>query len=204
MAKEKNVDLLLSAQKRINEVDKDIKLIMVGDGPDLEEYKETSKKLGIDKNVIFVGKVPWEDVPKYYRLADVFATASTSETQGLTVIEAMAASVAPICINDESFRNTVVDGYNGEIFKDEDEYVSVVLDLRKDSKKLALLQKQARLNAEIHSSKYYGERVESVYKHAIENKKYDNFGVIGKLVGRIKNREKKDETSNRKSKNVSK
>ena len=191
MAKEKNVDLLLSAQQKINEKDKNVKLIMVGDGPDLEEYKETCKKLGIEKNVLFVGKVPWEDVPKYYRLADIFATASTSETQGLTVIEAMAASVAPICINDESFKNTVVDGYNGEIFKDEEEYIYIVNDLKNDRKKLELLQKQARLNAEIHSSKYYGERVSSVYKHAIDNKKYDNYGVIGKLVGRIKNREKK-------------
>ena len=121
----------------------------------------------------------------------MFATASTSETQGLTVIEAMAASVAPLCINDESFKNTVEDGYNGEIFKDEDEYVEIVRDLRKDSKKLHMLQKQARLNAEIHSSKYYGERVADVYKHAIENKRYDNYGVIGKIVGRIKNREKK-------------
>lgn len=191
MAKEKNVDLLLSAQQKINEKDKNVKLIMVGDGPDLDEYKETCKKLGIEKNVIFAGKVPWEDVPKYYRLADIFATASTSETQGLTVIEAMAASVVPICINDESFKNTVVDGYNGEIFKDEEEYIYVVNDLKTDRKKLELLQKQARLNAEIHSSKYYGERVSSVYKHAIENKQYDNYGVIGKLVGAIKNREKK-------------
>ena len=191
MAQEKNVDLLLSAQKKLVEKDKNIKLLMVGDGPDLDNYKKTVKEYGIDKNVIFVGKVPWETVPQYYRLADVFATASTSETQGLTVIEAMAASVAPLCINDESFKNTVEDGYNGEIFKDEDEYVEIVRDLRKDTKKLHMLQKQARLNAEIHSSKYYGERVADVYKHAIENKKYDNYGVIGKLVGRIKNREKK-------------
>ena len=191
MAQEKNVELLLSAQKKLVEKNKNIKLLMVGDGPDLDNYKKTVKEYGIDKNVIFVGKVPWEDVPQYYRLADVFATASTSETQGLTVIEAMAASVAPLCINDESFKNTVEDGYNGEIFKDEDEYVEIVRDLREHTKKLNLLQKQARLNAEIHSSKYYGERVADVYKHAIENKQYDNFGVIGKLVGRIRNREKK-------------
>ena len=197
LAKEKNIDLLLSGQQKINKKDKNVNLIIVGDGPDMEEYKETSKKLGIDKNVIFVGKVPWEDVPKYYRLADIFATASTSETQGLTVIEAMAASIAPICIDDESFRNTVVDGYNGEIFKDEEEYVEIVNDLKKNTKKLQTLQKQARLNAEIHSSKYYGERVAAVYKHAIENKKYDNYGVIGKIVGKIKNREKKNETSSR-------
>ncbi len=202
LAKEKNVDLLLSAQKRINEKEKNINLIIIGDGPDMDEYKETAKKLGIAKNVFFTGKVPWEEIPAYYRTGNIFATASTSETQGLTVIEAMAASIAPVCIDDESFRNTVFDGLNGEIFKDEDEYVDIVLDLYKDRKKLANLQKQARLNAEVHSSKYYGESVLDVYKHAIEHKKYDNYGVIGKIVEKIK--EGKNEARNRKSKDVSK
>ena len=175
LAKEKNVDLLLSAQKEIIKKNKNINLIIIGDGPDMEEYKGTSKKLGIDKNTFFTGKVPWEEVPLYYRIADVFATASTTETQGLTVIEAMAASVAPICIDDESFRNTVIDGLNGRIFKTEDEYIKIVLELSKDKKTLTQLQKQARLNAEVHSSKYYGESVLDVYKHAIEHKKYDNY-----------------------------
>ncbi len=193
LAKEKNVDLLLSAQKEIIKENKNINLIIIGDGPDMEEYKETSKKLGIDKNTFFTGKVPWEEVPLYYRIADVFATASTTETQGLTVIEAMAASVAPICIDDESFRNTVIDGLNGRIFKTEDEYIKIVLELSKDKKTLTQLQKQARLNAEVHSSKYYGESVLDVYKHAIEHKKYDNYGVIGKLVDIIKNKENDDD-----------
>ena len=203
LAKEKNIDLLLSAQKKILAKNKNVNLIIIGDGPDMEEYKETSKKLGIDNNVIFVGKVPWEEIPKYYHVADIFATASTSETQGLTVIEAMASSVAPVCIDDESFRNTVVDELNGKIFKDEKEYVDIILDLSKDSKKLGMLQKQARLNAEIHSSKYYGERVADVYKHAIEHKKYDNYGLLGKLYGKIKDKGRENETSNRKSKSVS-
>lgn len=193
LAKEKNVDLLLSAQKEIIKKNKNINLIIIGDGPDMEEYKGTSKKLGIDKNTFFTGKVPWEEVPLYYRIADVFATASTTETQGLTVIEAMAASVAPICIDDESFRNTVIDGLNGRIFKTEDEYIKIILELSKDKKTLTQLQKQARLNAEVHSSKYYGESVLDVYKHAIEHKKYDNYGVIGKLVDIIKNKENDDD-----------
>ena len=67
---------------------------------------------------MFTGKVPWNEVPCYYQLADVFATASTSETQGLTVIEAMAGGVTPLCIDDESFRNTVIDGLTGFLFKD--------------------------------------------------------------------------------------
>ena len=200
LAKEKNVDLLLSAHKNIIEKNKKINLIIIGDGPDMDEYRETSKKLGIDSNVIFVGKVPWEEIPAYYRMADVFATASTTETQGLTVIEAMAASVAPICIDDESFKNTVVDGLNGRIFKTQEEYENIVLELAKDSKLLNNLQKQARINAEVHSSKYYGESVLDVYKHAIENKNHDHYGVFGKLVGKFKNKEEVNETSSRKSK----
>jgi len=204
LAKEKNVDLLLSAHKNIIDKNKDINLIIIGDGPDMEEYKETSKKLGIDSNVIFVGKVPWEEIPAYYRIADVFATASTTETQGLTVIEAMAASVAPICIDDESFRNTVIDGLNGRIFNTQEEYENIVLELSKDEKTLQVLQKQARLNAEVHSSKYYGESVLDVYKHAIENKNHDNYGVLGKLVGKLKNKEGTNETDSGKSEDSSK
>lgn len=194
LAKEKNVDLLLSAHKNIIKEKKDINLIIIGDGPDMDEYKETSKKLGIEKNVIFVGKVPWEDIPAYYRVADVFATASKSETQGLTVIEAMAASVAPICIDDESFRNTVIDGLNGRIFETQDEYEKIALELYKDKKQLDQLQRQARLNAEVHSSKYYAESVLDVYKHVIDNKQNDNYGVIGKLVDKLKSKEDFNET----------
>ena len=194
LAKEKNVDLLLSAHKNIIKEKNDINLIIIGDGPDMEEYKETSKKLGIEKNVIFVGKVPWEDIPAYYRVADVFATASKSETQGLTVIEAMAASVAPICIDDESFRNTVIDGLNGRIFETQEEYEKIVLELYKDKKQLDQLQRQARLNAEVHSSKYYAESVLDVYKHVIDNKQNDNYGVIGKLVDKLKSKEDFNET----------
>ncbi len=189
LAKEKNVDLLLNAQKNIVEKNKNINLIIIGDGPDMDEYKKTVSKLKIDNNVIFVGKVPWESIPLYYRLADVFATASRTETQGLTVIEAMAASVAPICIDDESFRNTVIDGLNGKIFNDQKEYEKIVVELYKDRKLLNQLQKQARLNAEVHSSKYYGESVLDVYKHAIDHKQNDNYGVIGKIVDKLKNRE---------------
>ena len=189
LAKEKNVDLLLNAQKNIVEKSKNINLIIIGDGPDMDEYKKTVSKLKIDNNVIFVGKVPWESIPLYYRLADVFATASRTETQGLTVIEAMAASVAPICIDDESFRNTVIDGLNGKIFNDQKEYEKIVVELYKDRKLLNQLQKQARLNAEVHSSKYYGESVLDVYKHAIDHKQNDNYGVIGKIVDKLKNRE---------------
>ena len=171
ISKEKNITFLLESQKEIVKKNDSIKLIIIGDGPDIDEYKKYVQKQKLSDNVIFTGKVPRDEVPCYYQLADVFATASTSETQGLTVIEAMAGGVAPLCIDDESFRNVVINDLNGRIFKTKKEYVKDVLELYNDRQTLDNLSKQARLNAERHSSKYYAEGVLDVYEHALGNKK---------------------------------
>lgn len=170
IAEEKNIVFLIEAQKEIAKKHDNIKLIIIGDGPDSDKYKQLVKKYKLDESIVFTGKVPWEQVPCYYQLADVFATASTTETQGLTVIEAMAGGVAPLCIDDESFRNVVIDNLNGRIFKTKKDYIKDVFELYKDSSKLDSLSKQARINAERHSSKYYAEGVLDVYEQAIGGK----------------------------------
>ena len=116
IAQEKNINLLLDSMKALQKESKKIKLLIVGDGPDLPGYKEYAKKNKIADSVIFAGKIPWVNVPEYYLLSDVFATASTSETQGLTVIEGLAASLPVVCINDESFNTTIMNDYNGYRF----------------------------------------------------------------------------------------
>ena len=203
LAEEKNVTLLIDAHKEILKKKKNTNLIIVGDGPDLDAYKERTKELGIDKNVIFTGKVPWEQVPLYYHLASIFATASTSETQGLTVIEAMAAGVCPICIDDEAFRNTVIDDLNGCIFFTKEEYIKKVTYLMDNPKKLESLCSQARINAETHSSKFYADQALMVYNIAIKNKNHKNYGAIGTVVDKVKERkEKQSETNSWKPKNI--
>ena len=177
IAEEKNIVFLIDAQKEIVKKHPNVKLIIIGDGPDSDKYKKLTNKYKLNDNIIFTGKVPWEEIPCYYQLADVFATASTTETQGLTVIEAMAGGVPPLCIDDESFRNVVVDDLNGRIFKNKKEYIKDVHELYDDHDKLDNLSKQARLNAERHSSKYYAEGVLDVYEHAIGNKK-ESFSIF--------------------------
>ena len=86
LAEEKDVEFLLESHEEIIKKHNNAKLLIVGDGPDINKYKELSIKYKIDNNTIFTGKVPWDDMPKYYQIADVFATASRSETQGLTVV----------------------------------------------------------------------------------------------------------------------
>lgn len=201
LAQEKNIIYLLNVVKDIIPKHPQIKLLIVGDGPDFNQYKELIKKYKIENNVIMTGKVAWEKVPYYYHLSNLFLTASHTETQGLTVIESMASSVPPVCIDDESFRNTVIDGLNGRIFNTEEECKNIIMELYNDRKELERLSKQARINSDRFSSKYFAESVLDVYKYAINNKKR-HLNLIEKIVDKVKGnkeetRNKKDEVDNK-------
>lgn len=180
LAEEKDVEFLLESHEEIIKKHNNAKLLIVGDGPDINKYKELSIKYKIDNNTIFTGKVPWDDMPKYYQIADAFATASRSETQGLTVVEAMAAEIPVVCVDDDSFKIVVIDDLNGKLFKNKKEYVKIIDELIKDNKLLLRLGTQARISAEPYSSKYFAERVLEVYKKAV-GPNHKKKGFIEKL-----------------------
>ncbi len=194
LAQEKNVVFLLDVMKDLVPSLPKLKLLIVGDGPDYDLYKEIIEKDHLENNVIMTGKVAWEEVPYYYHLSDIFLTASHTETQGLTVIEAMASSVVPICIEDESFKNTVIDGLNGRIFNNEKECKEIITELYNDSKLTKKLSNQARINSDRFSAKYFAESVLDVYKYAIEHKK-NRHSLINKFVDKVKGN--KDEVDNK-------
>lgn len=194
LAQEKNIVYLLDVIRDLLPKCPKLKLLMVGDGPDYENYQKLIKEYGIEDHVVMTGKVAWEDVPYYYHLSNIFLTASTTETQGLTVIEAMASSVPPICIDDESFRNVVVDDLSGRIFKTKRECKQIILKLYNNPEEVQRLSNQARINVERFSSRFFAESVLKVYEYAIKH--YETrLGVIGKLVNKLKG--DKDEIDNK-------
>ena len=109
MAKEKNLEQLIDQIAAAGR--RDVTLLLVGDGPDREEVLDYARSRGL--NVIFTGMVPHGEVADYYRLGDLFVTASTSETQGLTYFEALAAGVPVLCRQDPCVDGVVESGVNG-------------------------------------------------------------------------------------------
>ena len=185
LGKEKSVDFLIEAHKKIFKKHPTAKLLIIGDGPEMDDFQKLVKELSLENSVIFTGKVPWDMVPVYYQLTDVFVTASKTETQGLTVIEAMAASVPIVCMDDESFKIAVVEDLNGYFFKTKETYVKRINYLIENPKELKRLSKQARVSSEMHSSKYFAIKVAGVYELAIQNK------VKNSRLHKIKNTIKK-------------
>ena len=170
VASEKSIDFLINNHSELLKKNKNIKLLIVGDGPDLEEYEKLAKKQKIQDNVIFTGKVLWEDIPIYYALSDIFVTASHTETQGLTVVEAMAASLPVVALDDESFRNTVIDELTGYLFKNKKEYINRMNELINNKERRINMGNQGRINSMPYSSKYFAQRVLQVYKIALKGR----------------------------------
>ena len=132
IAPEKDLDYLIKRMPDIIKKHSNIKLLFIGDGPEIEKLKDLAISKKVENNVLFTGKVTWEDMPYYYALGNVLVSSSTYETQGLTVVEAMASSVIPVCIEDPAFKTMINDKINGLIFKTKEEYIEDILKLYED------------------------------------------------------------------------
>ena len=183
IAKEKSIDFLIN---NFNSVLKQIpkaKMIIVGDGPEIKDLIDLAKKEGLENKIIFAGKAPWTDVPKYYSLCDVFVTASKTETQGLTVMEAMGASKPVVAIRDESFELMITDKKDGLFFDDEKSYVDMIYEVYKNKKLRDEISFNARLTADKYSPYNYAKNVLKVYEKVISK----DTNVVKKVVHNVKN-----------------
>ncbi len=120
---EKNLDELMeyfaaAAQRRT-----DIVFLIVGDGPARAELEKQAAELGVAERVIFTGMVLPEEVHEYYQLGDVFISASTSETQGLTYVEAAANGLPLLCRKDLCLKDVLLPGDNGIEFTNKEEFL---------------------------------------------------------------------------------
>lgn len=95
---EKRLDVLLSAFKKISEKRDDVFLLIAGGGPYLDDYTKLAQAMGL-QNIAFAGFVPDENLSSYYAAADLFVSASDTETFGLTFVEAMFFGLPVVGVN---------------------------------------------------------------------------------------------------------
>jgi len=113
---EKNVDVLLHAFTLLQKKHPKTRLVITGDGPARKTLEQLAQKLEISKKTLFLGFIPEHELPNYYSTANCFATASTFETQGLALLEAMACGTPAIGANALAIPETIHENKNGYLF----------------------------------------------------------------------------------------
>lgn len=168
IGKEKNITEILQYLENIDR--DDIVFIIAGAGPFLSELKDICSNSKIRDRLIFTGMIDSSKVGNFYSKADVFVSASTSETQGLTFIESMACSTPIICRHDDCLDGVLIEGKTGFGYDTEEEfiyYLNQILDNKKLRDKMGKNCKQ--LVDENYTEDSFANKIEQIYTKVIEN-----------------------------------
>ena len=145
-----------------------IRLLLVGDGPYRPQLEAKAKELGLADRVIFAGMVKPAETPRYYRLGDLFLSASRSETQGLTYIEAMACGLPLLCHYDDCLEELIENGKNGLTYETDEEFRAGFARLAGDPACRAAMGEAARETIrQNYSSIAFAEHALQVYREEI-------------------------------------
>lgn len=166
LGKEKNYEEVLNYLAQVN--DPRVRLLLVGDGPDRAALEKQAEELMLGDRVIFAGMIPHSEIASCYTAADLFVCASSSETQGLTYLEAQAASLPILCRRDDCLNDVVVDGENGWQYETFEEFSSHLSDLL-DNDLRKTMGANARRHMEAHySAAAFASRVLEIYQEVLD------------------------------------
>ena len=169
---EKNIQAIVEALPMVLEENAKVKLVIVGDGPYAENLKALVTQLHIEDSVIFTGMIAPSDTALYYKAADFFISASTSETQGLTYLESLASGTPIIAHGNPYLDNVISDKTFGTLYYESRDLAGAILEAilatpDMDEKKLA--DKLYEISAE-----NFGRRIYEFYLDLTISKDFHN------------------------------
>ncbi|MBC6297453.1 glycosyltransferase family 4 protein [Listeria sp. FSL L7-1517] len=168
IAQEKNIDAIINAMPEVLLEEPNAKLVIIGDGPVRKELEKIVEYKNLEPHVIFTGAVEWENISLYYQLGDLFVSASTTETQGLTYAEAMAASLPVVAKRDESIEGFLTDGETAFLFDEDYELAGLLVQILSDKNTATHVATNGRVKVESISADQFGLNVEATYNEVRE------------------------------------
>jgi len=143
IAHEKNIPFLLQTFKIVTGILPGVKLMLVGEGPQMNEIKKLITSLAIHENIIMKGNIKYTELVKsgIYGAADLFVTASKTENQPMSILEAMANNVVCVGVNSRGIPELIEHNKTGLVVEPDNKYAfadAIVTLLKDDSLRLRL------------------------------------------------------------------
>lgn len=169
VAAEKKIDQILDVLPTILESEPNVKFVIAGDGPDVQPLKDQVARLSLEDYVIFAGSVEHSDVGNYYRMADLFVSASDTETQGLTYIEALAAGTKCVVYSTDYTEHVFDNRELGNTFTTKSEMTNEIIDYLKANQFIIPKDLKEKKLIDV-SAATFARKIEAFYQEAIQNK----------------------------------
>jgi len=167
LADEKNLDFLLRAFVKIVAARPQARLLLVGQGPHKHSLQSLAQKLGIGEQVIFIGSIPHDEIPHYAAAADLFVFASMTDTQGLVLIEAMAAGTPVVAVQAPGPTDMLAEGGGVLVPASEGAFANAVLALLADEARRCAMGEQAARAVQRYTISATAARMSAVYEEAV-------------------------------------
>jgi 1,2-diacylglycerol 3-alpha-glucosyltransferase len=121
IAQEKNLEFLFKAFAGVSRVVPNVYLLIIGSGQKdyMEEITALPVELEVQDRIRFTGMIPYDKLPSYLAMCDIFITASVTEVHPLSVIEAMGTGLPIMGVESPGVGDTVVDGESGLLSKED-------------------------------------------------------------------------------------
>jgi glycosyltransferase involved in cell wall biosynthesis len=167
LSEEKNLTFLIRSFAMLVKNRPSARLVLVGKGVDETELRMTVDQLNLKQQVIFTGPVPYTEVPHYAAAADLFVFPSKTDTQGLVLVEAMAAGTPVVAVNAESSRDVLAQGGGVLVEGTLERFTAALHELLSDRSRLKTLSHQALQVAQRYDIPTAVDKLIGVYEEAI-------------------------------------
>jgi glycosyltransferase involved in cell wall biosynthesis len=169
LSNEKNIDFMIESLKEVRQdTSRPFHFLMIGDGHQRERLQARVDELGMADCITLVGAVPPDEMATWYQLGDAFLFASKSETQGMVILEAMAAGLPVVAVRSSGIDDVVQHGQNGyKTPERRDLWCQRVATLLENDTLRQQLSDNARAFARDYSIEQFSGNVREIYAYVL-------------------------------------
>jgi len=169
LAREKNLDFLIDGLAKAAGMSLvPFVCLIVGEGPERKRLERRVRTLGQAKRILFPGSLPPHQVARHYLAADLFVFASTSETQGMVLAEAMAGGCPVVAVRSSGVHDVLRNGINGiAVAESTSNWARAVVELLTDDRQREQMAARCRRMAREFSEEKTAEKVDRLYRRVL-------------------------------------
>ncbi|MCP4607488.1 MAG: glycosyltransferase family 4 protein [Planctomycetes bacterium] len=162
----KGTQYLIEAMNLVRQQEKDVMLIIIGDGNERQSLEQLVKALGLEGFVTFMGRVPNQVIPEYMAAADVFSLPSLSEAFPLVILEAMASGLPVVATNVRGLSEIIKEEENGFLVesKNANQLAEKILVLLRNVQLRMRISENNKAKAKEYNEESVVQKLEKVYE----------------------------------------